>query len=523
MQTVPVRSLLALAAALLAALAMAPAASAASSLDSMFQDDAVLLNDSPDQARASLDELSGLGVRTIHSLVVWAQVAPERGATKRPEGFDPTDPASYPADNWKKYDNLVREATTRGLSVLFTPTLPAPAWAGDCETEARKLLCLHKPSAKQYGAFMEALGKRYSGLYPDPERPGSALPAVRRWSLLNEPNLGAWLQPQYARVRGKVVPTGARIARNLIYAGIDALRANGHPDDPIYIAETAPVGSTTGKLVTRKNPPRSFLRALYCLDSRGRALVDSRIGCRQSFRRLDVTGIAHHPYTLGAGGPPFARSGKNDITIGFLSRLTGLVNQAAARGRIPSSAARRIYFTEFGYQTDPPDDNFGVSWMKQAEYINQGDYIAYRTRQVRGVSQYELFDDPSKASFNSGLRVCRQGGACAGDKEAGAKKTSYDAYRLPIYVTIVRKRRTRVRVFGWVRPALSAQKVELYVITRNADGDGEKQRLVRTVTTRSSGMFDIVVARAKGAPKYQLRWKSGASTYKSRKARVALR
>ncbi len=522
----PARTLLAVALALLAALALAPAAGAASSLDSIFQDDAVLVNNEASQpglARTSLDELRGLGVTTIHSLVVWAQVAPDRFKDKPPAGFDATNPASYPSDNWKKYDRLVREATARGFSLLLTPTLPAPNWAGACAGNSTVQPCVNKPSVKRYGEFVTALAKRYSGAYPDPDNPGSTLPAVRRWSLLNEPNLGAWLTPQYTTVGGKAVPTGARIARNLLYAGIDALRANGHAADDVYIAETAPVGSTTGKLKTRKDPPRSFLRALYCLTPAGGKLVDSRVGCGKSFRRLDVTGISHHPYTLGAGGPPFARSGANDITIGFLSRLTQVVNQAASRGRIPSSAARRIYFTEFGYQTDPPDDNFGVSWEKQAQYINQADYISYRNRQVRGVSQYELFDDPAKASFNTGLRVCREGGDCAGNKAAGLRKTSYAAYRVPLYVTVVRKRRTRVRVFGWIRPARSAQTVEIRVITRNKSGNGERDRLVKTVTTRSNGILDVVVARAKGAPKYQLRWTSGTTTYKSRKARVALR
>ena len=60
--------------ALLALLAFAaPTARANSSLDSIFQDDAVLLNGHPGP---SLDLMRGLGVTTIHSLVFWNKVAP---------------------------------------------------------------------------------------------------------------------------------------------------------------------------------------------------------------------------------------------------------------------------------------------------------------------------------------------------------------------------------------------------------------------------------------------------------------
>ena len=52
-----------------------------------------------------------------------------------------------------------------------------------------------------------------------------------------------------------------------------------------------------------------------------------------------------------------------------------MLRQAAKQRRIPRAAANRIYLTEFGYQTNPPDDNFGVSWARQAEYLNLADYI----------------------------------------------------------------------------------------------------------------------------------------------------
>jgi hypothetical protein len=516
------RATVAVAAALALALAVSPAAGASSSLESIFQDDSALVNRGGDFARTSLDELRGLGVTTIHSLVIWAQVAPDRSEVTRPDGFDPTDPASYDQARWAKWDTLVRETSSRGLGLILTPAIPSPAWAGDCTTKRRRELCVNRPSPKQFGQFITAVAKRYSGTYPDPANTGSVLPRVSRWSFLNEPNLGAWLTPQYKKIGNRTVPVGAKYARDLLKAAITAMKANGHASDQFYGAETAPVGATTGKLATRKNPPRSFLRSLFCLTSSGGKLVDSRIGCKRSFTRLGLTGITHHPYTLGAGSAPFGRVARDDITIGTLSRLNAVLRQAASRGRISKAAARRIYLDEFGFQTDPPDDTFGVSFNRQSEYINLGDFIAYRTRGVRGASQYELYDDPAKASFNTGLRMCDRTdiGEClamlqANDLEAGEKKPSFDAYRLPLYV--VRVSATKVRVFGWVRPARSAQTVRIRIVTTRSDGS-KKERTI-DATTRANGILDTRVARPSGSPRYQLLW----GGFTSRTARVALR
>ncbi|MGI8595022.1 MAG: hypothetical protein ACR2ML_11770, partial [Solirubrobacteraceae bacterium] len=222
------RSTLVILLAALASLAAAPTAQAARSMESIFQDDAVLLNSGPDATRDGLDEMRGLGADTVHSLFVWAQIAPEREKTKRPQGFDPKDPSAYPAENWRKYDTLVREAAARGVELLVTPTNPAPAWAGDCKTAARRRLCINRPSADEYDSFITALARRYSGSFPDPENPSRRLPRVGRWSFMNEPNLGAWLTPQFEKIKGRTVASGVRIYRQLAYAGIDALRRSGH-------------------------------------------------------------------------------------------------------------------------------------------------------------------------------------------------------------------------------------------------------------------------------------------------------
>jgi hypothetical protein len=495
----------------------AASASAATSMESIFQDDSVLLNSGAESTSAGLDEMGNLGVTTIHSLVVWAQVAPDRQSTKRPKGFVGTDPADYADANWEKYDRLVREATARGFSIILTVTTPGPAWAGDCTTTTQRQVCVINPKVKEFSRFIKAVATRYSGTYT-PEGQTTPLPKVSRWSFVNEPNLGAWLQPQYETIKGSKVASGARIYRDLYVSATKTLRkVKGHSGDRVYLGETAPVGGSGSSLSAGKNGPRSFLRTVLCLRDNGTKMTDSRVGCTKDFKTIDASGVAHHPYTLGAGAPPFARTGADDITIGFLSRLTSILSQAGKQKRLSKTAAGSVYFTEFGYQTNPPDDNFGVSWAKQAEYINQADYISYTLKQVKGVSQYELYDDIAKASFNTGLYTCRFSDSCGTTR----KKPAYAAYRLPLYVVAAptKTNSSRIRVFGWARPARGKTSVEIHLVT----GSGSKRRdkVIRTVSTSSNGTFSLYTKRQNG--EYQLRWSNGTNEFLGRAARVALR
>jgi hypothetical protein len=122
----------ALFAALLTLLLTPGLAAASSTQESIFEDEHELLQLGPARQAAALDEIAGLGADTIRSLVTWQQVAPKGKSKKRPTAFDGANPAAYPADNWDRYDDLVRGAQARGMSVLLSPSSPIPAWASGC-------------------------------------------------------------------------------------------------------------------------------------------------------------------------------------------------------------------------------------------------------------------------------------------------------------------------------------------------------------------------------------------------------
>ena len=494
---------LALALLTLAFLVAVPSANAATSMDSIFQDDGLLLSGNPDDTTSGLNQMQGLGANIIHALVPWAQIAPGREDVSRPAGFAADDPAAYPEENWVRFDRLVREASARGLKVFLTPTSPGPAWAGKCTSSTDRKSCITFLNATDYGRFVAALGRRYSGSYT-PAGADTPLPRVSRWSFINEPNLGSWLAPQFEGTSKKKIATGVKIYRALAQAGLAAMRGTGHGGDELLLAETAPVGGSASTLAKGKNPPRAFLRGLFCIDSRGRRIKDKTLGC-DKFSPFAITGISHHPYTSGAAASPYARIGADDITFTSMSRLTGLLSQAAKARSIPKGAASRIVISEFGYQTKPPDNN-GVSWSKQAEYLNEADYLAYRTPQVRAVAQFELYDAEDVVSFNTGLVTCRQ--------SCGARsKPALDAYKLPLYV--VASGRSKMRIFGWARGARSPQRVEIHTVAKGKD------TLLSTRTTNAAGILDATFTRRSGT--FQLRWNDGTTEHRSRVAAIALR
>jgi hypothetical protein len=278
--------------------------------------------------------------------------------------------------------------------------------------------------------------------------------------------------------------------RQLAAAGLRALRATGHGRDQILLGETAPIGRLTGPLPGRAAPPATFIRDLLCIDGRGRPRrgAAARVrGCTRA-RRLAVTGFAHHPYTRGGSQPPTTKGrAATEITIASSGRLKRILDAAGRRGRIPRRLP--IHYTEYGFQTNPPDRLFGVGLAQQALYINQSDYMAYRDPRVRTVAQYKLVDDPVVTSFQSGLRLV-----------SGQPKPAYAAYRQPLFVA--RAGASRLRVYGQVRLAQgTATQVEL----QNAPLGSPTFQTVQMLPVRSrNGAFLVQIPRREG--RWRLRW-----------------
>lgn len=526
--------------ALLAALALSAApAQASPSQESWFQDDNKLQFSDPSTVAGVLDRLKAAGVDRVRVSVFWLVVAPDASKRTKPQGFDGSDPDAYPQANWERYDTVVRLAQARGIGVMLDVTGPSPLWGVKPIRARPDIADAWYPNAKEFGAFVRAVGTRYSGSFirpadrpkivPTPAQgipglpgykppgtkttpPGPPLPRVDYWEIWNEPNQGSWLAPQHKRRGRGWLPVSPRIYRRIADSTYAALQATGHGGDTIMIGATAPKGSDD-RGISRPMNPRLFIRELYCVDANNQAYrgTAARIrGCptRDPITRFPAahpvlfraTGFSHHPYELTFA--PSTRPDPRFFTIANLGALSHTLRYAWLRYRQP--VARRgvpLYLTEYGYQTSPPD-RIGVSLSKQASYLNQAEYLVWRNRNVRSLTQYLLYDngEPISRTFQTGLLFAD-----------GRAKPAYQAYKLPIWLPRrhVARGGSTLRVWGLVRAAANgtAPQVRIQFRARGA-------RSYRTLATRRGSaargyLYERV--RVPGPGRVRLEWQGQVS------------
>lgn len=441
-----------LVAALLASCAGAAQALASPTQITYFEASALLLD--PVTRHHTIEQLQHLGVKALRVELKWYEVAPSPTSATKPS-FEATSPASY---DWGPYATLLAEAKQLGWPVLLTVTAPAPRWA----TANLKAPYITRPDAKDFEEFMTAVGRQF----------GSEVSVFAIW---NEPNEPVYLLPQW-QSNGK--PASGRIYRGLYEAGYAGLRAAGLARPQVVFGETAPIGYDTVNLRTEgaraalKHPvaPLAFMREALCLNASYR-----RAG---SCSELQMAGYAHHAYTVPGGslGVYYKPAGRDNVTIGALSRLTSALNLAANAHAIPANVP--IYLTEFGVQSYP-NRELGVSPAKQAEYDAIAEHIAYENPRVAAFSQYLLKDDPlgagaeAGASFQSGL-----------ESYSGSLKPLYYGWPIPLTVT---KQKHGVALWGLVRPATGVTTATVLVRPKGS----KRYRTLRTVTTNSLGYWSF--------------------------------
>ena len=438
---------------LVAALAVAAPASASPGQFTLFEAPRELTSSDAALRASTLDELSGLGVRWLRTVLYWRDVAPDATSST-----PPADPAA--GYDWTRYDRMIGEARARGMKVLVTVSGPVPRWA----TASRRSY-VNDPSPARFRAFVAAVGRRYGG-------------HVSAWSVWNEPNHPAFLGPQFRKRRGRTYAYSPGLYRRLFLAAEAGLRDAGRDADLLLMGETAPRG--TGRVVA----PLRFLRGALCLSSRYRRA--------RRCSRAPADGYAHHAYTTGSG-PSFRPSNPDDVTIGVLSRLTRALDRAGRARAVKRGL--RVYLTEFGIQSKP-DPYIGVSYAKQAEFRSISERIAYRNRRVAAFSQYLMRDDEPRSGsaaqrysgFESGLR-----------RSSGEAKPAYDAFRLPLVAALGRG--SRVALWGLVRPAAGATRVTIEVRRRGS----RRWRRLKTDATTAAGYWSTSATHRSGT-RYRVRW-----------------
>lgn len=420
--------------AALVLLAAAPGrAHAAQFMLSIMQDDNQLVYGNGAQRERALSIMKSMGVDAVRVSLLWDYIAPHK---KLRHG---ADPKSYPAATWDRFDELARSAEARGIEPIFDVTGPGPKWTHP-KAPLKAADRAWKPDPTEYGRFFNAVATRYSGTYRDENNGQQLLPRVRAWEIYNEPNFHSWLAPQSARssVNGRTVPVAPALYRDLLVAGAKALIRTGHVDDNVTIGETAPLGSA--KLGVREPlRPALFIREMFCLDSglhpyRGAAAKArrcDRVNKLQNLAPFTRLSWAHHPYTK-RDAPTTANHERDSITMSNIGALPRLLDRVAKKrkGTIPTGMP--VILTEFGYESNPPDPFGGVKLQQQAEYINEGDYLAYRQPRVFANTQFQLDDVPPLGQYPRDSRLYWRTYQSGLIDLNGKLKPAGNAYILPI-------------------------------------------------------------------------------------------
>jgi hypothetical protein len=409
---------------------------------------------------ANMNLLQSLGVSVVRLDMNWTAIAPDPASLRKPT-FDAKDPNAYPAASWAKYDPLIRGLTARHIGIDLALIGPPPLWAEGRGAPSRTTQPEWKPDAGAYADYAHAVGTRYSGHFTPPgaSRP---LPRIDFWSVWNEPNIGSNLAPETTHA-GSPVEVAPAIYRDLLNGAWSSLLATGHGRDRILIGELGPVGATVnGKpgLFAAMVPLR-FLYALYCVDANYRQLRGAQASARRCpttaagsarFRAQNpalfrASGFAVHPYSFSSL-PPNVRlpNAPEDAELAAIPTLEATLDRLQ---RVYGSDTKfPLWSTEYGYITNPPNNQYTVTPALAAYYLNWAEYLTWQDPRIKSFDNFLIADPPGTAVFATGLET-----------PTGQAKPAFDGFRMPLYLPVTHTAtKNPLLVWGDVRPAPDAAR-----------------------------------------------------------------
>jgi hypothetical protein len=339
----------------------------------------------------------------------------------------PANPGD-PAYQWASTDAALGALHAHGVDVLAT-LYRTPAWANGGRSSNGV------PTGKySLPAFAVAVAKRY--------------PWLRLWEVWNEPNLRSFLRPNSPRL----------YVQRLLNPTYDALHAL-RPSIRVAGGATSPRSTSTGL------SPVTFMR-----------------GMRAAHARLDA--YSHHPYAVTAGETPFG------FAHGVCRYCTGVLTLAnlpvLVREVRRDFGPKRIWLTEYGYETSPPDP-FGVSWARQAEYTAEAALRVETMPSVDMLIQFMVRDEARLNGWQSGLV-----------SSFGVVKPAFNSFMLPIAQAA--RRGSRTSIWGQVRPGSGPRRYQLQRLASEVWSP-----VGRPALTDEGGSYTRVVRAGKGA-RFRIVW-----------------
>ena len=361
------------------------------------------------------------GAEIIRIDVNWDDTAPSRPV-------NPADPAD-PTYNWGAVDNAVRAATAEGGLRIMLTVARAPVWAQGADRPGNADVGVWKPDPAALGQFAEALAKRYSGSY-QPITELSPLPRVDAFEAWNEPNLGDWLSPQY---KGKkpVAIERYRKMLNAFYEGVH----RAQPDAQVIGGSTGPFGDTPPNAFRTR--PLLFTRELFCLSKKLR-----KTKCKNPVK-FDIW--SHHPINIH-GGPRRPSLNRDDLSSAVdTRRLEKALDAAEKRKTLGTKGNHPMWATEIWWETNPPDNRYGISLVEQARYYQESFYLLHKA----GFDTTVVFQFIDSPVGPQGWEYHQSGVLF----EDGSPKPSFTAARFPFVTDRLSKKKIRV----WSVPPVSGR------------------------------------------------------------------
>jgi hypothetical protein len=322
--------------------------------------------------------------------------------------------------DWSGYDPVIKGLHVRGIEPVLT-LVSTPSWANGGQGTNWV-----PTSGASFAAFASATARHY--------------PFVTRFLIWNEPNQRRWLRPTLPSLY-------VQRLLNPAYVAIHAVRKHALVGGGV----TAPRAATGG-----------ISPAVWIAGMAGAGA------------KLDA--YAHNPYPLTPSETPLTGGCTHCTTLTMATLPTLIADVTKAFGK-----STRIWLTEYGYQTNPPDKLLGVSPAKQALYMSQGAMRAYLAPRVDMLISYLVQDEPDLSRWQSGILTI-----------SGVQKPSYQAFQLPL--TVERRTGSSITLWGQIRPGSGRQQ---YVLEQL---QGTKWlRVGGTERTGPRGFFTRVVPAVAGA------------------------
>jgi hypothetical protein len=321
--------------------------------------------------------------------------------------------------DWEREDATLEALRAQGIAPILA-LWGTPGWAN-----GGRGANVPPRSAADFAAFAREAASHYSW--------------VQRWIIWNEPNQRRWLVPAspVLYVTRLLNPAGAAI-KSVI------------PSASVAGGATAPRGGKGG------TSPVDFIRGM------GRAGA-----------HLDA--YAHHPHPLSPSESP-SKGGCDHCATVSMATLERLLTET----RRAFGPRTRIWLTELGYQTNPPDRILGVPWGTQARDVADAQRRAYLAPRVDILIQYLVRDEQATAAWQSGLETA-----------TGRAKPALRAFTLPLVQ--VSRRGSSTTLWGQVRPGDGARP---YVLERLVGGSWK--RVASGARTGARGFFTRTVRATHG-------------------------